>query len=114
MKKVLIVEADHGLQRTWKHRIDRFALAVVLLQATTVDQAEQLLIDETVDVVAVCGIALGIERAPNFVKELRSKGFDGPIIAASVNQNFLNSLAEAGCDHLTQKENLPLVIRDLI
>ncbi len=111
---MLIVEADQSLQRTLKHLIDKLALMVILLQATTIENAEQLFTDEMVDIVVISGIALGLQEAPNFVRELRNRGFDGPIIAATVNEIFLKSLAEAGCDHLTQKENIPMVISRLI
>lgn len=101
MYTVLVVDDDASIQRSTERAIRSRGHAA--LQATTLVEEAVALFNANFD--AIHGILVdGMEgRGPEFVKYAREKGFSGPIIACSANddESLNNAMISGGANTST-------------
>lgn len=112
MDKVLIVEEDEGLRKSYMRNLgDR----VQALYAEDLDAAWKLFAENRdIALVAVSGNPPGRQmKAEDFILRAR-RTFSGPIVTTSFFSDRRRAAREAGADHHAEKSALPKKIFELL
>lgn len=108
---ILSVEDDSNLQDLYEQILqDRIGI----LSAFTVEEGLQLFCEhpEIVIVVMDGNVPCQTMTTVGLTKEIRRRGFTGPMIASSSDTVLSSALMKAGCDYQSQKFEVPdLIIR---
>ncbi|KKP33051.1 MAG: hypothetical protein A2312_01330 [Candidatus Staskawiczbacteria bacterium RIFOXYB2_FULL_32_9] len=110
MKKVLIVEDSSQRQRVWKLKLDG---KIEIVQALTIKDAEFAGIEFDL-IVMDCCVPGDMPNTMNLVKSIRVAGFDGPILANSSQEYFVEMLQNAGCDYGCNKDEVPQKVLEIL
>jgi len=108
LKKILVVEDDIGMQKSFGFAFDDEVDIIFATSTTTAREA--LSQNPDICLIGMDGV-LDDTDFPDFsselVREIRAKGFKGPMIAISGADEAQEKLVEAGCDCCCRKPEFP-------
>ena len=107
--KILIIEDMLRIQEAWKMHLEKHDHTVV--QALTPHEAIDLFEENPdVDIIVLDGCIGPLFNCLPVLREIRET-FKGPIIAASSDAHFRQTMVQAGCSHECEKEQVLSLIK---